>query len=63
MNLFFNVDNLAFALTDLNKPVDEIIKNDVYDELVGKVNVIDTREIVLKKQIIMLRSKILKINV
>ena len=58
-----NVDNLAFALTDLNKPVDEIIKNDVYDELVGKVNVIDTRELALKKQIIMLRSKRLKINV
>ena len=58
-----NVDKLALALTDLNKLGDEIIKNDVYDELVGKVNVIDTRELALKKQIIMLRSKRLKINV
>ena len=46
-----NVDKLALALTDLNKPGDEIIKNDVCDELVGKVNVIDTRELVLKNRL------------
>ena len=39
----------------------EVVKKDVYDELVNKVNVIDTIRFV-KKQIIMPRSVILKVK-
>ena len=50
---------------DLSK-VSNVVKNDVvkkaeYDELMKKVNAIDTSKL-LKKQIIMLRSKTLKIK-
>ena len=39
----------------------EVVKKDMYDELVNNFNAIDTGELV-KKEIIMLRSKILKIK-
>ena len=51
--------------TDLGKLRDvvknEVVKKDMYDELVNNFNAIDTGELV-KKEIIMLRSKILKIK-
>ena len=60
-----DVDNLKPVPTNLKKINDviekEVVKNGMYDELIKKFNAIDTSKLV-KKHIIVLRSRILKIK-
>ena len=57
------LETTLFDLSNLSNVVkNDVVKKTVYDKLVKKVNAIDIGGLVKKKQIIMLKSKILKIK-
>ena len=57
------LETTLFDLSNLSNVVkNDVVKKTVYDKLIKKVNAIDIGGLVKKKQIIMLKSKILKIK-